>query len=53
MLLLSVEECSSQRAEGDLVDIQAHQAGEEDHALPGQDPPEEVPPGHLCVSLAW
>ena len=49
---LSVEECCSQCVEGDLADLQTHQAGEENHPLQGEDAPEEVPPGHLRVSGA-
>ena len=56
---VSVEERCCQRAEGDLADIQTHQAGQENHSLQGQNSPEEVPPRHLCVSsplsppLSW
>ena len=47
---LSVEECCSQCVEGDLADLQTHQAGEENHPLQGQNASEEVPSGHLRVS---
>ena len=39
----------SQRSPRDLVDLQAHEAGQEGDALQGQDPPAKVPPRHICV----
>ena len=48
---ISAEERSGQRVAGDLADLQAHQALQEDHALPGTHPPAEVPPGDLRVSV--
>ena len=39
----------SQRSPRDLVDLQAHEAGQEGDALEGQDTPAEISPRHICV----
>ena len=45
--MATVEERSSQRTEGDVADLQAHQTGEAGGARSGAGPPAQIPAGHL------
>ena len=49
--MFSVEKRSGQRPSRDLADLQTHEAGQTGQPIQGPDTPEEVPPGHLRVSL--